>query len=103
MVLIKQILIIFFKKRNGVKRARTAYCGAWSWRLKFFMIFSLTILVEKSRGHRTHRPGLLRAEFLEERGSRLGRNLASRTRRVIPSLATKKEFGTGNWATKIRF
>ena len=41
---------------TGASRMR--YCGAWSWRLNFLHDFSLTILVEKGRGHWTYRPGL---------------------------------------------
>ena len=30
---------------------RYKYCGAGSWRLKFFIIFSLMIMAEKARTH----------------------------------------------------
>ena len=67
------------------------------------MSFSLTILVEKSRGYRIYRPGLWRAEFLEERGRDWEE--IQHYERVIPSLATEKnlEARTGNWAMRICF
>ena len=77
-------------------------CGAWSWRLNFHD-FSLLILVEKSRGHRTYRLGV--EGIISRRArSRLGENSASRKRNSISRDKKKNlEARTGNWATKIRF
>ena len=53
-------------KKAAQLQKEERYCGAWSWPRNFFKIFSLTTLVEKSRGHQTYRPGLYRAECLGE-------------------------------------